>query len=89
MEPRARRCPATRRARGEWLDNVVLVAPSREYLAKLPHGKLPDRNDFKRYLHDYDARLKYWRFAIGESDRLAEAFLDFAERPDPSRVLHL
>ena len=75
-----------RRARGEWLDNVVLVAPSREYLAKLPHGKLPDRNDFKRYLNDYDARLKYWRFAIGESDRLAEAFLDFVARPDPLRV---
>ena len=32
-----------RRARGAWLDNVVLVAPSREYLAKLPHGKLPAR----------------------------------------------
>ena len=34
-----------RRARGEWLDNVILVAPSREYLSKLPHGKLPDRKE--------------------------------------------
>ena len=78
-----------RRARGAWLDNVVLVAPSREYLAKLPYGKLPDRGDFKRFAHDYEGRMKYWRGAIGESDRLAEAFLEFAQRPDPARVLPL
>jgi hypothetical protein len=78
-----------RRARGEWLDNVVLVSPSREYLARLPHGKLPDRGDFKRFAHDYEGRMKYWRHAMGESDRIAEAFLDFAARPDPSKVLPL
>ena len=78
-----------RRARGAWLDNVVLVAPSREYLAKLPHGKLPDRKDFKRFVNDYEGRLRYWRSAIGESDRLAEAFLAFAERPDSARILPL
>ena len=33
--------------------------------------------------------MKYWRSAIAESDRLAEAFLEFARRPDPSRVLPL
>jgi len=78
-----------RSARGEWLDNVILLAPSREYLAKLPFGKLPDRNDFKRFANDVDARLKYWRFAIGESERLAEDFLEFARRPDLARVLPL
>ena len=78
-----------RRARGEWLENVVLVAPSREYLAKLPNGKLPDRKDFRRYVNDYEGRLRDWRHAIGESDRLAEAFLAFAARPDPARVLPL
>ncbi len=75
-----------REARGEWLDNVVLVAPSREYLAKLPHGKLPDRGDFARFAGDDAARMKCWRTAISESDRLAEAFLEFARRPDPSRI---
>ena len=45
-----------RKARAEWLDNVVLVSPSREYLARLPHGKLPDRSDFKRYGDDFDGR---------------------------------
>jgi hypothetical protein len=78
-----------RRARGAWLDNVLLVSPSREYLAKLPFAKLPDRKDFRRFERDYEGRLKYWRAAIAESERLGEEFLAFAERPDPSRVLPL
>jgi hypothetical protein len=75
-----------RHARGEWLDNVVLVAPSREYLAKLPFGKLPDRRDFARFVDDGAARMKYWRTAIAESARLGDEFLEFARRPDPSKV---
>lgn len=75
-----------RRARGAWLDNVVLVAPSRDYLARLPHGKLPDRRDFARFAGDDAGRMAYWRKAIAESGRLAEAFLQFVRRPDPARV---
>jgi hypothetical protein len=75
-----------RHARGEWLDNVVLVAPSREYLAKLTHGKLPDRRDFARFAGDDAGRMKYWRSAIAESARLGDAFLEFARRPDPALV---
>ena len=78
-----------RKAGGEWLDNVVLVSPSREYLAKLPHGKLPDRSDFKRYAGDDAGRMRTWRTAISESDRLAEAFNEFTRRPDSARVLPL
>jgi glycosyltransferase involved in cell wall biosynthesis len=78
-----------RRARGEWLDNVILVSPSREYLSTLPFGKLPDRNDFKRFESDFDGRLAYWKKAIAESARLGDEFLAFAERPDLSRVLPL
>ena len=78
-----------RHASGEWLDNVVLIAPSREYLARLPHGKLPDRRDFVRFEGDDAGRMRYWREAIAESDRLAEAFHEFARKPDPSRVLPL
>jgi len=78
-----------RHARGEWLDNVVLVSPSRDYVAKLPHGKLPDRRDFARFAGDDAGRMKYWRTAIGESARLGDEFLEFARRPDPSRVVPL
>jgi hypothetical protein len=78
-----------RRARGPWLDNVIVVAPSPAYLAKLPNAKLPDRSDFARYTGQDATRMTAWRTAIGESDRLAEAFLEFTLRPDVSRVLPL
>ncbi len=78
-----------RTARGEWLDNVILVAPSRDYLARLPYRKLPDRSDFARFAGDDAGRMRYWRQAIAGSERLAEAFLAFARRPDPGRVAPL
>jgi Patatin-like phospholipase len=71
-----------RKASGEWLDNVVLVAPSRDYLARLPYGKLPDRKDFKRFELDYDGRMRYWRKAMAESERLGDEFLSLAESGD-------
>jgi len=40
-------------------------------------------------VRDDAGRMKYWRAAISESDRLAEAFYAFTRRPDPSRVLPL
>ncbi len=68
-----------RRARGQWLENLVLVSPSPEYLASLPHGKLPDRSDFKRFEHDGDARERYWRQAMAESERMGDEFLGLAD----------
>jgi hypothetical protein len=65
-----------RKAGGEWLDNVVLISPSREYLDRLPMKKLPDRSDFTRFVDDYDGRLKNWRFAMEESARLRDELAD-------------
>ena len=78
-----------RRARGAWLDSVVLVAPSPEFIDGLPNRKLPDRGDFKRYGLDNEARIRDWNRAIGESGRLADAFARWVERPDPSLVRSL
>ena len=68
-----------RKAAGDSLDNVILVCPSKEYLAQLPFKKLPDRNDFKRFANDYEGRLKYWRFAMGESARLRDELAGLIE----------
>jgi hypothetical protein len=78
-----------RRARGPWLDNVLLVAPSREFLATLPNGKLPDRGDFHRYAGEDARRMRDWRRAMAECERLAEAFYAFVQRPDASRLAPL
>lgn len=67
-----------RRANSAQLQDVLLLAPSREYLARLPHGKLPDRTDFKRYLGNDDGRERYWRQAMAESARLGDEFLELA-----------
>jgi len=68
-----------REARGAWLDNVVLVAPSPEYLRQLPYGKLPDRKDFRRFESDDATREAYWTKAMAESERLGDEFLRLAE----------
>ncbi|MGB8339074.1 MAG: patatin-like phospholipase family protein [Burkholderiales bacterium] len=65
-----------RKATGDWLDNVVLISPSKEYLTHLPYGKLPDRSNFKKFVHDPAARMRYWRTAIAESERLGQEFLE-------------
>ncbi|MEO8102125.1 MAG: patatin-like phospholipase family protein [Betaproteobacteria bacterium] len=79
-----------RRAKGQWLENLLLVSPSPEYLASLPHRKLPDRSDFKRFEHDGDARERYWRRAMAESERLGDEFLRLADSGEiGSRLLPL
>lgn len=67
-----------------WLDDMLLAAPSPAFLARLPNGKLPDRQDFYRYGQDHAARIRDWERAISECERFAEALLRWLERPDPS-----
>jgi hypothetical protein len=67
-----------------WLEDMLLVAPSPAFLARLPNGKLPDRQDFYRYGQDHAARIRAWERAIGECERFAEAVLRWLERPDPT-----
>ena len=68
-----------RRGSATHLQDVLLLAPSRKYLAALPHGKLPDRSDFKRYLGDDEGRERYWRKAMAESRRLGDEFLELSD----------
>lgn len=63
------------------LDNVVLIAPSAEYIASLPYGKIPDRKDFQRF--STDNRLQHWREAINRSRELADAFDKVVNATDP------
>ena len=55
------------------LDNVIVIAPSKAFLARLPNGKLPDRADFYRYGQDHARRIRDWNRAIDECGRFADA----------------
>lgn len=71
-----------RRARDSALENVILVSPAPAFVARLPNRKLPDRRDFKHYGQDHAARIRDWTYAIGESQRMADALARWAEKPD-------
>lgn len=65
----------------DWLDNVLLVSPSQAFMQTLSRGKLPGRKDFLHYGEDHDFRILNWRLAIGEGERLRDAFAAFAADP--------
>ncbi len=63
------------------LDNVLLVHPSADFIASLPHAKIPDRHDFMNFS---DAeRLAYWRRVVAESRRLVDAWDDWLTKGCP------
>lgn len=64
-----------------FLDNVVLLAPNPAWIATLPNGKLPDRDDFRRYGEDVDGRARDWLRTVRESERLRDEFQAACARP--------
>ncbi|WP_439518981.1 patatin-like phospholipase family protein [Hydrogenophaga sp.] len=68
------------------LDHMLVIAPDPAWVATLPHGRLPDRNDFTRYGQDLPARVKAWTGAVSASRQLADEFAAWVERPDLSRI---
>ncbi|GMG88508.1 hypothetical protein [Biformimicrobium ophioploci] len=63
--------------RGRWvsgsaMDRTVLVAPSPAFVAGLPNGKVPDRNDF-RSMGEAE-RIACWNRVVAECERMAQEF---------------
>jgi len=66
-----------RRVPESHLDNVVLVTPSKEFVATLPRGKISERSDF---LHmSEEARLEYWCTMLEKGAPLAAEFQEMVE----------
>lgn len=68
------------------LAHTLLLAPDPDWVRSLPDGKLPDRTDFERYGRDLPGRMRAWRTAVREAQRLAEEFAAWLQRPDPGAV---
>ena len=71
------------------LDNLVLLSPRPEWVQGLPGGKLPDRNDFRRYGEDHAGRQRVWRAVVSESQRLADEFAELVRDGRPFEALPL
>ena len=69
-----------------FLDNMILLAPSADWIKSLPNGKLPDRSDFMHYGNDLPARVKAWSAAAAASGQLADDLGQWLERPDAGQV---
>ncbi|GAA5445113.1 hypothetical protein Misp06_03306 [Microbulbifer sp. NBRC 101763] len=61
-----------RRVRGDAMSSTLLVAPSPAFVAKLPYGKIPDRNDF--YKMGREERIRYWKKVVELSKWVADDF---------------
>lgn len=57
-------------------DDVLIVAPSANFIASLPYGRIPDRQDFLNF--SAGDRVRYWRQVLTATRRLADEFHDLA-----------
>lgn len=56
--------------------DVLQIYPSQEFIASLPGGHLPDREDFKTFVDDPDERIRRWREVTQRSQALGEELQD-------------
>lgn len=73
-----------RKTNEENLSNVVMLAPSKEFVYSLPGGKIPDRTDFTNFA--FKKRVKIWEEVIDRSESLA---IEFREIVNEGKNLHL
>ncbi len=71
------------------LDHTVLIAPSREFIARLPNSKIPDRTDFYRYSGRDEERERDWRRTLGECQRLADEFVYLLDQDRLAQVVQV
>jgi hypothetical protein len=65
-----------RKPNSDHMKNVVLVAPTRDFISRLPNRKIPDRNDFKLYRGRDDDRIRDWYQVVDQGEKLASEFAE-------------
>lgn len=64
-----------RKPHKHWLRDVLQVYPSDAWVASLPGGAVPTREDFTRLSDAPETRIQRWREAVARSEELGEQFL--------------
>lgn len=62
------------------LDRAIVLAPNPEWVRTLPGGKLPDRSDFKRYVHNPQEREEVWGRALKACRQLADEWAEVVSK---------
>ena len=62
--------------RAKYTDDLLMAAPSADFLSRLPGGAIPDRTDFHRFFGRDAERIRRWERAIDLSRELAEDFME-------------
>ena len=75
-----------RHSASPFLDRTVVLAPRPEWVATLPHGKLPTRQDFEHYHADVPGRIRVWNAAVAAACQLADELAEWLQRPDMAAV---
>ncbi len=69
-----------RRPKAGNLDNVVLLCPGRDFVERLPGGRIPSRDDFKEFWQKDDQRIAFWKQTLSASAVLGDEFLEAVAR---------
>ena len=65
----------SRRPSPEATANLLQIYPSAAFIAGLPDGHIPDRDDFKRFADNPKERIRRWRRVAAASEALGEQLL--------------
>jgi len=77
-----------RKAGSHLLENVVMIAPSPDFVRALPDAKLPSRQDFTKYRRREDVRFDKWHAIVRQSDALGDRFLELCKIGDIAAHIH-
>jgi hypothetical protein len=64
-----------RKPEAENVQKVVLVSPSRDFVSRLPCGRIPDRDDFKVFKGRDSERMRCWQQVVDASRALGDEFM--------------
>jgi len=63
----------------QYLENLLMVYPTTEFIKTLPGGEVPQRKDFKSLADEPSSRIKNWQEVVRKSAHLGEQFLELIE----------
>ncbi|MGD0210402.1 MAG: patatin-like phospholipase family protein [Desulfomonilia bacterium] len=62
------------------LENVVLLCPGRAFVERLPGGKIPSREDFRKFWKHDCERIAFWNQVVSASTVLGDEFMEVVEQ---------